>query len=344
MNVLIIGGGGFIGPHVAQSLRSAGAAVTVLTRTPHPGLVDVVPGNREDLGDIRHIVSSRKIDTVIDLLAYAELTTVALLDALEGAIKRYVLISSCDVYRNYGGLLKLETPRIVDSTVAEDAALRTKRYPYRGPVARAASDPQCWLDTYDKIPIEEAVRRRSGMEWCILRLPMVFGPNDRQRRFSWVIRPMVENRPAVFVASGRAAWRTTYGYVADVGDAIALASSHPAAAGQIYNVGYPDHPTEKDWIARFADRLGWKGQIVETDGPSPGERLAGYPELDFRYPLMTATDKVRRELGYVEATTPSRALDHTIEDELRRPRPPFLDEQFAAEDELLKAAGASSHG
>lgn len=336
MNALIIGGSGFIGPHVARSLRSAGTSVAVLQRSPDLGATDVVSGNRNDVGAIRHIISSRRIDTVIDLLAYAEATTVPLLDALEGTIKRYVMISSCDVYSNYEGLLRLDRPPIIEAT-EEDGPLRRRRFPHKGDTPRPPTDPEAWLDTYDKIPIEEAVKRRTGMEWCILRLPVVFGPGDRQRRFGWLIRPMMDKRPAVFVGRDRAAWRRTYGYVEDVGHAIALAATHPAASRQTYNVGYEDHPTEREWIARFAEHLGWTGQLVETAGPSPGESAIRSANLDLRYPLVISTRKHSIDFGYAEPTELWSALDRTIEDEMRQPRPSHLDQQYFAEDALLKA-------
>ncbi|MBN9262361.1 MAG: NAD-dependent epimerase/dehydratase family protein [Hyphomicrobium sp.] len=61
---------------------------------------------------------------------------------------------------------------------------------------------------------------------------------------------MAEKQPTAFVGSGRAVRQTTYGYVEDVGHAIVLASSHPAAVGQSYNIGYPDYPTERNGLRR----------------------------------------------------------------------------------------------
>lgn len=88
------------------------------------------------------------------------------------------------------------------TALAEDAPLRSRAFPYRRAALRAADDPDQYLDDYEKIPIEAAVLRRAGA-WTILRLPMVYGPGAKQRRFAWAIEPMLAK--ATTLRAGRAA-------------------------------------------------------------------------------------------------------------------------------------------
>jgi nucleoside-diphosphate-sugar epimerase len=186
MGVLVLGGTGFIGaPTVARLLGDG-----VETAVGHHGARPVAAGatsvvvDRNDPAAVLAAVRETGADTVIDLIAYTAADTLPLLDALSGAIARYVLVSSVDVYRNYEGLHRKGRPTPIWDRLTEDAELRASRFSYRLAKPRAAGDPQAWMDDYDKIPLEEAARAAAGFETTILRLPMVFGPGDRQRRFS----------------------------------------------------------------------------------------------------------------------------------------------------------------
>jgi hypothetical protein len=121
---------------------------------------------------IARAASQHQVDVVIDMIAITVETTVPLLNALASTIDRYVLVSSLDVYRNYGGLHRIETPQPIMQPQGEDSPLREQLYPYRVTPRRAIDDPQVWLDNYDKIPIERAVMERSDLQFAILHLPI----------------------------------------------------------------------------------------------------------------------------------------------------------------------------
>ena len=78
-----------------------------------------------------HLKETRSITTIIDVIAYTEADTLPLLSAIDGRVERYVMLSSADVYRNYGLLHHLETGT-PNSILTEDAPLRRSRLPYRG--------------------------------------------------------------------------------------------------------------------------------------------------------------------------------------------------------------------
>lgn len=301
MTVLVFGATGFIGPHVVRALEAAGREVVAGARA--AGV------DRRDVAAVRTLVRARRVTRVIDLLAYTEADTLPLLDALDGEVERWVMASSCDVYRNYEGLHRKAAPAPIP-LLAEDAPLRVTRYPYRADPPRPTDAVDAWMDAYDKIPLEAAMRARPGH--VILRLPMVFGPGDRQRRFRWLLKPMLTGEAQLLVDPAWAGWRTTYGYVEDVGHAFAAAALHPAAAGRTFNLGLPDAPDHRGWIDRFASVLDWRGEVVETrlDGP-----LAA---LDLAYPLVVDTRAFRAACDWREPTPLAVALARTVADERDR--------------------------
>jgi nucleoside-diphosphate-sugar epimerase len=243
--------------------------------------------------------------------------TQPLMDALAGRVGRYVLASSGDVYRQYGAIHRLEPAPEPRPGIDEDAPLRTVAHPYRAQPRRAADDPAAWMDDYDKIPIERAAAERPGLASVIVRLPMVYGPGDRQRRFAWAIRPMLAKAPVLEVDRAWAAWRTTYGYVDDVAAGLALAASHPAASG-VYNLGDEDAVDHAAWAGRFAAALRWAGEFRSVARESVAEpRRTQLGGLDLSLPFVTDTGRIRRELGYGEVTAPADALQRTIEHEAR---------------------------
>jgi nucleoside-diphosphate-sugar epimerase len=318
MRLLIVGAGGFIGVPLARQLTSAGHEVIGLSRAvpkAFAGLHDHVRADRDDAPAVVAAVRSRRIESIVDLCALTEATTRRLLDALEGHIARYVLISSGDVYRNYGGLHRKETVQPIPAAMGEEAPLRTSRYPYRGAKSRSSSDPDRWLDDYDKIPIEANTMARPSIDWTILRLPMVFGPGDRQHRFGWLIRPLATGAKHIAVPQPFSQWQTSYGYVEDVAAGVALAATHEAASRRVFNLGMPQAPTHEEWVARFAAVIGWRGAIkFDSDPMSP--LATKIKTLDLSFPLVLDTQRIRSELGFAEVIDERTALARTIEHEL----------------------------
>jgi nucleoside-diphosphate-sugar epimerase len=321
MRVMVLGASGFIGPAVLRRLAARGHEPVAVSRT-EAGAVGAfrhLRADRTDAAAIGRLCDELAPDAVVDMQAMTLAATEPLLDALAGRIGRYVLASSGDVYRQYDALHRKAHVDPAAAPLAEDAPLRTRLHPYRGPEPRAAHDPQAWLDDYDKIPIERALRARLGLGDVVVRLPMVWGPGDRQRRFAWAIRPMAAGAAVVEVDAAWAAWRTTYGYVEDVGEGLALAAVHPAAGGQTFNLGDAAAPDHLAWAARWAQALNWRGEVRTVPREAlPAMQQVRLDALDLSVPLVTDTGRIRRELDYVEVTPPAEAFAATAADELSR--------------------------
>jgi nucleoside-diphosphate-sugar epimerase len=316
MRVMVLGATGFIGPHLLNRLLELGHEPIGVSRRSGPagapGLH--VAADRSDPAAIARLARDHRADAVVDLLAMTLPATAPLLAPLDGAAGRYVLASSGDVYRQYGALHRKEAGGAPVQSLGEDAPLRTGRFPYRAEPPRPPGDPLAWMDAYDKIPIEQAAGAQPGLRAVIVRLPMVYGPGDRQRRFAWAIAPMRAQRPWIDVDAQWAAWRASYGYVEDVAHGLALAAVHPAAAGRTYNLGPLEAPDHETWARRIAAAMGWAGDLrfVARSAVRDAPRAA-LDALDLAYPMAIDSRKIRRELGYQEVVDPEVTLRRTIE-------------------------------
>ena len=272
MNILVIGGTRFIGAHVVRALHEAGASITVLHRGRSSNPI---------LPQVRHVVDPRAEfpvtefppavlqdwDVVIHMVPMGQVDGSVAVEAFRGRVGRMVFISSCDVYRAHGRLTQLE-PGVPDPLpLAEGAPLRMRFYPYRGMEEQLGS----YAHDYEKILAEAAVQEAADLEWTILRLPKVYGPEDNA------------DLATVYGFAEVPHWRWTHGHVTNIARAIAVAAGHPLARNAVYNLGEEITPTMGERLALLPPRM------------KPEQAL---PPFDYRQSLVTDSRRVREELGY----------------------------------------------
>jgi nucleoside-diphosphate-sugar epimerase len=191
------------------------------------------------------------------------------------------------------------------------------------------------MDDYEKILVERVTLSEPELPGTVLRLPMVYGPGDRQHRMFEHLRRMQDERPAILLDEGLAKWRWTRGYVENIAAAVALAATDERAAGKTYNVGEVEALPMIDWVREIGHAAGWTGQII----PVPSERLPDH----LRQPMNTAQDlvtdstRIREDLGYEETVSLREAIRATVEWESRHPPEQAGDSKpdYAAEDAVL---------
>ncbi|HEY3414602.1 MAG TPA: NAD-dependent epimerase/dehydratase family protein [Armatimonadota bacterium] len=313
MRVLVIGGTRFMGPRVIARILGAGHEVTAFHRGPSthtvPEAARHIFGNRHDLPN--HAVAIRGVqpDVVLDMMLITERNAVDLLDVLQGVDCRIVAASSCDVYASYGRLLRIESGEPDPNPLTEDSPLRQRLYPYRGDAPLAEDDPKRPMDDYDKILVERALQAQAEHPWTILRLPMVYGPDDYQRRLKPYLSRMDAGVTEIAIPSSEAAFSAARGYVENAAAAIALAVLDQRACNRVYNVA--DEPTldEASWVRSIGAAAGWTGKVsIVPDTERPAEDTS-----DYRHHLDIDATRIRRELDYTEPVTLAEALTQTIE-------------------------------
>jgi nucleoside-diphosphate-sugar epimerase len=347
MRILIIGGTCFIGPWVVKELSAGGHEVAVFHRgqtfASLPADVRSIRGDRQRLADYRADFQAFAPQVVVDMIPFTEADAQDLVKTFAGLAGRMVAIGSMDVYRAYGRLIGTEPGDPDPLPLTETSPLREKLYPYRGPELRPADDPKRWMDDYDKILVERIVLRQPDLPGTVLRLPAVYGPGDRQHRLFSYLKRMDDLRPAILLGEGVANWRWTRGYVEDVAAGIAAAAVQEHAAGQVYNLGEEEAPTESDWIRAIGQATGWTGEVIAIADQELPAHLR-FPE-DTRQSLAADTTKARRELGYREGADACEALRRTIAWERENPPDPIDLQafQYASEDAALRQVGKSGY-
>jgi nucleoside-diphosphate-sugar epimerase len=312
MRILVIGGTRFIGRAVVHLLTEQGHEVAVFHRSQAnmPMGVQQIFGDRSQLHASKQGFARFSPEIVLDMIPFVEEDARSVMDLFKGMARRVVAISSQDVYRAYGRLLRTEPGPADPVPLTEDSPLREKLYPYRGVALRASEDKQRWMDDYDKIPIERTITSDPDLPGTILRLPMVYGPGDGQHRLFEYLKRMDDKRPAILLDAAVASWRWTRGYVENLAAAIVLAITDDRATGRIYNVGEVRTLTIAEWVRAIADAAGWKGKIITL----PADRLPPHlvADMDTTQDLLVDTTRIRRELGYREPIELNEALARTI--------------------------------
>jgi nucleoside-diphosphate-sugar epimerase len=332
MRILIIGGTGFIGPPLVRQLSRMGHSVSVF----HRGKTQVdlpaeqILGERADLPVLRP-----QVDIVIDLILSSGAQAAALMRVFRGVALRVLAASSSDVYRACGILHGSETGPLEPVPLTEDSALRTKLQTYPPARIKALQEVFGWVDeAYDKIPVERAILGDSALPGVVLRLPMIYGPGDRLRRFHPLVRRMDDGRRAILLQEDWAAWRSPRGYVENVAAALALAAVSEKAAGRIYNVAETPAFSEFEWARKIAATAGWHGEFVTL----PGERMPAHLAQPGNSAQHWETDssRIRAELDYREPVTVEEAVQRTVDWERTQAREnSFHRFDYAAEDAAL---------
>ncbi|NGP17048.1 NAD-dependent epimerase/dehydratase family protein [Devosia aurantiaca] len=315
MTVAVLGGTGFIGSAIVESLVLRGLSPVVIARGEHPIVLPdgavFEAADRMDRERLSSICDKHGITTVIDIFALGMLNTAPVLAALEDAGRRYVLLSSVDVYSNYGGLLRREEPAVQHHPAVETDPLRSFRYPYRGNARRPKGVDDALFDDYDKIIIEETALADQRFSTTVIRAPMIFGPGDKQHRFAWAIEA-IRAGGTIRLDERAAHWLNSYGYVTDVAEAIVVAALDPRAADRTYNVGQSFVRTPVEWLHRFAEIMGISIDIETVPASERGLLWERAEASDLRYPLTLDTSRIRAELGFSEPTSEDAALHKTI--------------------------------
>ena len=335
MKILVIGGTGFIGPHLVSGLARMGHSVTVFHRgsTQRDLQCDHILGDRQDLATLRP-----KADVVIDLILSSGEQAQALMQAFRGVAGRVVAASSIDVYRACGVLHGSEEGPLEPVPLTEESPLRTRLQTYPPAQVKMLQKFFGWLDdAYDKIPVEQAVLGDGELPGTVLRLPMIYGPSDHLRRFHPILKRIDDGRRVILFEEGIARWYSPRGYVQNVAAAIAPAAVSEQAISRIYNVAETPAFSELDWARKIAVATGWDGQFVVL----PKERMPAHllqPGNSAQH-WEADSSRIRQELGFQEPVPLDDAIRHTIAWERANPPGEFSLYKFdyAAEDVALTA-------
>jgi nucleoside-diphosphate-sugar epimerase len=334
MQVLVIGGTGFIGPHVISNLVDAGHDVAVFhrgqTKCVLPSVVTELRGDRKDLPSFANTFRQLAPRVVVDMIPYTEREALDVVRTFRGISERVVAVSSMDVYQAYG-LFRRDESGPPALPFDEDAPLRSNLFPYR----QIAKDEDDMLYHYEKILVERVVMNESNLKGTVVRLAKVYGQGGKQHLLLEYVKRMDDGRPAILLDEGKARWRWTRVYARDAAAGIALAVTDDRSANRIYNLGEAEALTEAEWVRCIGDAAGWKGKVISV----PRELMPKHfiEPYDWSHSLVADTTRIRRELSYQEQCRRSEALQESVQWE-RAHLPAEIDSarfDYQAEDEVL---------
>ncbi len=321
MRIAVLGGTRFIGRAIVEELASAGHQVLVVHRgvTEPVGLPPVahLHCERAELRARRREIDAFAPDAAVDCRALSRADAENAMAALPRTV-RWIVISSVDVYRAFGAL---NQGRATDPVpLDEESPVRPDRYPYRG--------LRPGFDDYDKLDVEEAF---AAVGATVLRLPMVYGEHDYQRREEFILRRVRAGRTRIPFGSGQ--WLGCRGYVRDIARAIPLALASPRSAGQVFNVCEDRTFSMRQWAEMILDCAGSNAQLVRVADsllPEDLEETGTLPQH-----ILTTASKARSVLGWTPSE-PLATLRTTVRWHLEHP-PDAPDGDFSADDRALNS-------
>ena len=322
MRVLVIGGTEFIGRRTVELLTARGDDVLVVHRgqtEPDPPRGEHLHTDRRDFGNHTQAVTDFRPDAVVDLTALTAADSDAVLPHLPDV--PIVLLSSMDVYEAWQNILD-DGPATVPVPFDENGPLRTTRYPYRHRLPDTHHD-------YDKLDVEPAYLARRG---CALRLGMVYGAHDPQRREEPVLRRVRAGRRRIPTGPGSLLLPRLH--VDDAATAILAALDQPEkAAGQAFNIAESATYPVNGWIRAVLAAAGHEAELVRVpdDALPPDLRLTRGIEQQF----VVSTVKAAETLGWV----PTDGIARSTAWHLANP-PADPDADFSADDKALDASVA----
>ena len=327
--VLITGGAGFIGRHVARALLERGDRVRVLDnllQQVHPQQirpheldadVDFVEGDVRDAAVVKQVL--RGADSVVHLAAevgvgqsmYAverytsvnELGTAVLFQQLiEKPVQRVVVASSMSIYgegryRTADGALRDDVVRPARGATGSWDPLDTITGEPLIPVPTPEDKKGALASVYaiGKFVQERltlTLTRQYGMQGVALRLWNVYGPGQALSNPYTGVLAIFASR----IASGRRPMifedgqqRRDFVHVSDVARAFLQALDQPAADGEVFNIASGEDRTVEQVARLQAASMGYPGLAPEITG----QMRAG----DIRHCIPDLT-KARRILGY----------------------------------------------
>ena len=327
--ILITGGSGFIGRHLARALLERGDRVRVLdslieqvhpTRSRPAELdpeVELVVGDIRDGERVTRALDG--VDKVVHLAAevgvgqsmyaverYTSVndygTAVLFQQLIARPVRRVVVASSMSIYGE--GLY-----RTLEGTLCEDV-VRGGRNPDGGwdpldaqgrplvPVPtpetkRPALRSVYAIGKYVQERLTLTLTQQYGMEGAALRLWNIYGPGQALSNPYTGVLAIFASR----IANGEPPMifedgqqRRDFVHVGDVARAFLLALDHPNAVGEVFNIGSGEDRTVEQ-VARLQAASMGRGDLVPeiTDKARAGDIRHNIPDLA----------KARRELGYV---------------------------------------------
>jgi nucleoside-diphosphate-sugar epimerase len=221
-NVLLLGGTGAIGTHIANILHNnRDYNVTITSRHYHKSYDNIrfIEGNAQEEMFMRELLGNHKFDAIIDFMIYPTESFKTKVDFLLNSCDQYIFLSSSRVYSNENSIITEDTPRLLDVCKDKDYLL-TDEYALR----KAREEDILFKSGKSNFTII-----RPYITYSEIRLQL--GVLEKER---WLYRAL---QGRTIVVSKDVLERTTtltYGY--DVARGITALIGNPKAYGEVFHI------------------------------------------------------------------------------------------------------------
>jgi len=311
LRVLITGGAGFIGSHLADAYLQRGDEVLVID--------DLSTGTFEN---IRHLKTNSRFSYTIDSV-HNQPVTAELVDQsdvvvhLAAAVGVKLIVESPvrTIETNVRGtevvlaLANKKKKKVLIASTSEVYGLSAD-VPFRedGNLVMGATTKGRWSYACSKA-IDEflalAYWREKKLPTTIVRLFNTVGPRQTGR-YGMVIptfvRQALAGRPITVYGDGKQT--RCFGYVGDVAGALIKLMDHPDSVGQVFNIGSTEEISIVDLAKKVKDLTGSKSEIVFMPYDEAYEE--GFEDMPRRVPDIS---KIKQLVGF----EPEMALDGILQ-------------------------------
>ena len=310
MRVLITGGAGFIGSHLADHYVNAGHTVTLLDKFSTGSLTNIahLEGKVTTVnGDIRNVEFvdqlTRDSDLVLHMAAALGVNTI-----LESPLESMSTnITGSEVVLNAAAK---HNKRIIIASTSEIYGKNTKQ-PLNETDDRVVGAPQKIRWTYsDAKAVEEAMafalHQEEKLPVTTVRLFNTVGPRQTGRYGMVVprfVQAALKNEPLPIYGDGTQS--RVFCHVADAVTAIVTMAANDATIGDVYNVGGTGEVSIKQLAEKVIALTGSKSSITYT--PYSDAYPAGFEDIQRRVPDIS---KVKNAIGWA----PTKDLTKIISD------------------------------
>lgn len=220
MNVLMLGGTGAMGVHLAELLANEGRSVYVTTRSPRQSQLKInyIQGNAQDNLFLSEVLNKRW-DVIVDFMVYTTDIFKSRINLLLAATDQYIYISSSRVYANSDSPITEDSPRLLDVSLDKEF-LSTDEY------------------SLSKARQENLLFDSNLKNWTIIRPYITYSDERLQlgvlEKEAWLYRAL-HKRPIVF--SGDINTKvTTLTYGLDVAKGISAIIGKNNALGEAFHI------------------------------------------------------------------------------------------------------------
>lgn len=273
MKVLLLGGTGAIGIHLAAVLNQAGIHPYVTTRSEHSNHADkyFIRGNAKDTQFLSSVLSEGW-DAVVDFMNYSVDEFKERMDILLDKPKCYYFLSSSRVYADTVNKPITENSSLLIETARDPLYLASKEYG----LAKAE---------------EESMLRQSGKtNWTIFRPYMIYSENRFQlgslEKEDWLYR--VLQGKSIILHDSLVDKQTTLTYAHDAADVMSNIILEGKSNSQIYNIA-GSHTCIATW-----------GEIAEIYRDILQENL-GY-KIDVKYISDKQAHQLRKGVSFYQTS------------------------------------------